>query len=249
MSYIENKYRGKISEIFEELNFNEQNLIEQLNKKSVNIVNEIARICSDLNKRINLILKKFYPEIKQMDDKLDIKSSLKFYYDLIFKLTDLIRNVENFQKIDPEYYENIIEFIYDKENLISGKYKSICAQELTAFYDQKSRNSLEKILSEKLEMRSKEYFTFGSLEEEIKKVAKIAGANSVKICPASNSDLIELNSAKSTIHYDVSNEETKDEISIKVGEEIKHYLESKNYQIVVKPGILITNIKLLFDEK
>ncbi|MFX1411753.1 MAG: hypothetical protein ACFFA6_15490, partial [Promethearchaeota archaeon] len=121
MSYIEKKYREKIHQIFEELPALEKSLIIALNKKSVKNIDEIAKLCADFNKNINLILKKYYPEIKEMNDKLDIKSTLKFYYDLIHKLTDLVRNIENFQKIDQEYYNKLIEFLYEKENLISGK--------------------------------------------------------------------------------------------------------------------------------
>ena len=84
-------------------------------------INEIAKLCADFNHNINLILKKYYPEIKAMDDKLEIKSKLKFYYDLIFYLTDLVRNIENFQKIDQEYYDKLVEFIHDKKGFFTMK--------------------------------------------------------------------------------------------------------------------------------
>ncbi len=135
MSYIEKKYNSKIKETFNKQIELEKDLIIELQRKSVNNVNEIAQLCANFNRNINLILKKYYPEIKEMKDKLQIKSTLKFYYDLIDKLTDLVRNIENFQTIDVEYYDKLIEFIDDKENLINGKYKKICSQELTAFYD------------------------------------------------------------------------------------------------------------------
>ncbi|MFX1260203.1 MAG: hypothetical protein ACFFAN_20320, partial [Promethearchaeota archaeon] len=142
MSYIEKKYLNKIKEIFEkELPPLEEYLIELLNKKSIKVIDNVAKVCADFNKNINLILKKYYPEISgymDMDEKLKIKCFLKFYYDLIDKLTDLIRNIENFQKIDENYYNFIIDFIEEKENLISGKYRLICLQELSAFYDQES---------------------------------------------------------------------------------------------------------------
>ncbi|MFX1317412.1 MAG: hypothetical protein ACFE9T_16240, partial [Promethearchaeota archaeon] len=194
MSYIEKKYREKIYQIFEELTDLEKSLIVALNKKSIKNIDEIAILCANFNKSINLILKKYYPEIKEMNDKLDIKSTLKFYYDLIYNLTDLVRNIENFQKIDQEYYNKLIEFLHNKENLISGKYKNISAQELTAFYDKSSRDNLEKILLEKLKRKSKQYFTFGTLEEEIKKIAKLAGANHVSIGAVDDSNLIDLQS-------------------------------------------------------
>ena len=74
-----------------------------------------------------------------------------------------------------------MDFIDDKNNLISGKYRYICRQELTAFYDKNSRENLEKIIAAKFERRNREFFTFGSLEEEIKKIAKVAGAEKVEI--------------------------------------------------------------------
>lgn len=246
MSYIEKKYRLKINEIFEDLPILENYLIELLNRNSVKVINEIASVCAKFNKSINLILKKYYPEIKEMKDKLEIKSFLKFYYELIAKLTDLIRNIENFQKIDPEYYDKLIEFIDNKETLINGKYKTICAKELTVFYDPTSRANLEKIISEKFLMKSKQYFTIGSLEEEIKKIAKIAGANQVLILPVEESYRKELESAESIISYTVLDDKDKT-ILHKIGTELKQYLESKNYNVVVKPSFIITNAKLFSD--
>ena len=217
-----------------------------LNKNSIAVVNDIAMLCAQFNKKINLILKKYYPEIKEMRDKLDFKSILKFYYDLINKLTDLVRNIEDFQKIDTEYYEKLIEFISDKPSLISGKYRTICTHELTAFYDKNSRANLEKILTEKLEMKSKQYFTLGSLEEEIKKIAIIAGAMNVSITPADETIREELHSANSIITFGTRDE--GDNILLnKIGEELKDYLESKKYMVVIRLGSIITDAKLNTD--
>ena len=246
MSYIEKKYRLKINEIFEDLPILENYLIELLNRNSIKVINEIASVCAKFNKSINLILKKYYPEIKEMKDKLEIKSFLKFYYELIAKLTDLVRNIINFQKIDPEYYDKLIEFIDNKETLINGKYKTICAKELTAFYDPTSRANLEKIISEKFLMKSKQYFTICSLEEEIKKIAKIAGANQVLILPVEELYRKELESAESIISYTVLDDKDK-KILHKIGTELKQYLESKNYNVVVKPSFIITDAKLFSD--
>ena len=246
MSYIEKKYYIKIQEIFESLLNLESSLLDQLNKKSVKKINEIAKLCANFNRKINLILKKYYPEIKGMSDKLAIKSTLKFYYDLIFKLTDLVRNIENIQKIDQEYYEKLIEFINEKERLISGKYKQICAQELTAFYDPNSRKNLESVLIEKIERKNRQYFTFGSLEEEIKKIGKLAGASAVVITHADELSKEDLDTAQSLIFFDIDNDQDLGLLN-NVGESIKKFLESKKYQIVVKSDYLITNAKLLPD--
>jgi hypothetical protein len=247
MSYIEKKYNAKIKEVFDQLSTLDDSLLIQLNKKSVKNINEIAKLCADFNHNINQILKKYYPEIKEMNEKLSIKSTLKFYYDLIFKLTHLVRNIENFQKIDQEYYDKLVEFINEKEILISGKYRAICAQELTAFYDQNSRQNLEKILKEKIESRSRNYFTFGSLEEEIKKIALLAGASSVIISVADQLSKEDLKSAKSIIIFDI-NEDQDFRYLTKIGEEIKKYLDSKNYESVIENGTIITDAKLLPDE-
>lgn len=246
MSYIEKKYRDKINQIFKELPLLERTLLRILNKKSVKNVDDIAKLCAEFNKNINLILKKYYPEVKEMNDKLVIKSSLKFYYDLIDKLTDLVRNIENFQKIDPKYYNNLIAFIEDKENLISGKFKTICTKELTTFYDQDSRNNLEKILAEKLKRRSREFFTFGSLEVEIKKIATISGASKIEIKPVGTLHKKELESARSIIKFVFDNAQNGEKL-FKIGEEIKKFLISKGYKVVHKQGNVITNAVLLPD--
>jgi len=246
MSYIEKKYKQKITDVFGELPSLEEDLINLLDKNSIAVIDDIAIICAQFNKKINLILKKYYPEIKEIKDKLDIKSSLKFYYDLIHKLTDLVRNVENFQKIDPEYYEKLVEFITNKQSLIFGKYRNISTQELTTFYDKNSRAKLEKILTEKIEMKSKQYFTIGSLEEEIKKIAKIAGAENVLITLADDPMRNQLKTANSVITFTVSNESII--LLRKIGEDIKDYLLSKKYHVIQSGNLIITDAKLFPDE-
>jgi hypothetical protein len=246
MSYIEKKYLDKINQIFKELPTLERALIKTLNQKSIKNIDEIAKLCAEFNKNINQILKKYYPEVKEMNDKLVIKSFLKFYYDLIDKLTDLVRNIENFQKIDQEYYNNLIAFIEDKENLISGKYKFICTKELAAFYDQESRNNLEKILVEKLKLRSREFFTFGSLEVEIKKIATNAGASKIEIMPVATLDKKELDSARSLINITLDDAQNGEKL-YKIGEEIKKFLVSKGYKVVHKHSKVITDAVLLSD--
>ena len=249
MSYIEKKYLDKINEIFNgEFPQWEEYLLELLNKKSLKAIDDIAKVCSDFNKNINLILKQYYPEIKDMDEKLNIKSTLKFYFDLIDYLVTLVRDIENFQKIPDEYYGVLIEFVEKKDILISGKYRDICRLELTCFYDNKTRENLEKILEEKLVLRSKEFFTFGSLEQEIKKIAKIAGAKEVKIKAADDSeDKLSLPSAQSVIYF---TNDLDDETTIKkISEELQRYLESKGYNVKTTSNSIITNAKLLHDKK
>lgn len=246
MSYIENKYRNKIYQIFSELPEKETYLLELLNKKSIKISEEIAKLCAHFNKNINQILKKYYPEIKNMDDKLEFKSILKFYFDLIDKLTDFIRLVENIQKIDEKYYNAMIDFIMDKENLISGKYKQICRQELTAFYDQRTRENLEKILKATLEYNSRQFFTIGPLEQEIKKLAKIAGARKIFIKKAENSYILNrTDKAQSIIKFDVDSNQIN---KMKIIEKLKKYIESKGYDVWVEGDIIITDLKLLPDQ-
>ena len=244
MSYIEKKYNNKIKGIFDNLSTLDKDLLSELNKKSVKNVNDIAILCAQFNKNINLILKKYYPEIKDMKYKLQIKSTLKFYYDLIYILTDLVRNVENYQKIDQEYYNKLIQFINDKIKLISGKYKDICAQELTAFYDQNTRDNLEKILIEKIESKTRQFFTYGSLEEEIKKIGRLSGANSVIIMVADELSREELETAQSIILFDIEELVDFKELD-KIGIEITKFLDSKRYECIVKNDTVITNAKLL----
>ena len=245
MSYIEEKYKDKINEIFrKELPQWEEYLLELFNKKSITISDNVAKTCAEVNKNINLILKKFYPEINEIDDKLEIKSQLKFYYDLLDKLTDFIRNLENFQKVDDQYYEFIIDFINDKEDLISGKYTAISRQELTAFYDKRSRDNLENILAEKLERRERQFFAMGPLEEEIKKIGRAAGASQVSIFSAEERKMGKFNiidNPQSIIHYTVLSD---DEDKLKdIGREIRAYIRSKGYEaelLIVEFSDIIT---------
>ncbi len=258
MSYIEKKYNNKITEIFNDLSAIEQDILRLFAFKSIEYSDKVAKLCALCTKNINLILKKYYPEIKQINDKLKIKPRLKFYYDLIDKLTHYIRCVEEFQKLDDQYYEAVIDFIEEKENLISGKYKEISKNELTVFYDKKTREELEKVLSEKIELGSKQFFTFGSLEEEIKKIARIAGADSVSIID--NKEIIRrsefINNPKAIIQYSVFS--LDEELLKNIGRELKEYLISKGYEAIIflleisdystdrdyLSGSVITNAKL-----
>ncbi|TFF89676.1 MAG: hypothetical protein EU548_06925, partial [Promethearchaeota archaeon] len=123
MSYIEKKYKNNIFEIFGELTCFEKDILNLLSHKSIDYVDKIAKLCAQCNKKINTILRKYYPEIKDLEDKLNIKVYLKFYYDLIDKLTDYIRHIEHFQKLDDKYYDSIIDFVLNKEILLKDKYR------------------------------------------------------------------------------------------------------------------------------
>ena len=116
----------------------------------------------------------------------------------------------------------------------------ICSRELTAFYDPQSRKNLEKILESKIASQKREFFTFGTLEEEIKKIARIAGANDVIIKSADDLDKSDLNTAQSVISYDTD--------SNKIGQVIKNFLNSKKYKVILKPRLVITDAKLFPDE-
>ncbi|MFX0048448.1 MAG: hypothetical protein ACFE8G_09825 [Candidatus Hermodarchaeota archaeon] len=233
MSYIEKKYNSRISEVFDELAKIEQDVLELFKYKSIEYSDKVAKLCALSTKNINLILKKYYPEIKQISDKLRIKSQLKFYYDLIDKMTHFIRCVEEFQKLDDQYYDAIINFINEKDYLISGKYREISSNELTVFYDKKTREKLERVLIEKIESGSKEFFNFGSLEEELKKIAKIAGADDVVIL--NDEEMLKraefINNPRAIIHYSVYS--TDEDLLKEIGRELKEYLISKGHEAVI----------------
>ena len=233
MSYIEEKYAEKILKILDNLSSVEQDIGKLLEDKTIKHSDKIATLCAQCNTDLNLILKKYYPEIKSLDSKLQIKSRMKFYFELIDKLTDFIRNIETYQKLDDKYYELIIEFIRNKEFLISGKYTDICSQELIVFYDKTTRAHLEEILGKKLMIHERQFFTLGPLEEEIKKIANIAGADEVAIFK--DKDMINrlnfIENPSSLIYYSVYSED--EELLKEIGTEIKKYLVSKGYEAMI----------------
>lgn len=263
MSYIEKKYNSKISEVFDELAKIEQDILELFKFKSIEYSDKVAKLCALSTKNINLILKKYYPEIKQINDKLRIKSQLKFYFDLIDKMTHFIRCVEEFQKLDNQYYDSIINFINEKEYLISGKYREICSNELTVFYDKKTREELERILTEKIELGSRQFFTFGALEAEIKKIARIAGADEVVIF--NNEEILQrakfIKNPRAIIHYSVYSAD--EDLLKEIGKQVKNYLILKGYEAIIflleiidnsqdrelLTGSVITSAKLIPDNE
>lgn len=245
MSYIEKKYRKKIFEIFDDLEESDQILLELIKQKSLKKADEISSELAIVNKNLNLILGKYYPEIKELDEKMEIKSVMKFYYDMLDKFTNFVRNVEEFKQLDERYYDSIIEFINDKEELINNKYKRIVSQELTNFYDKKSRENLEKILTSKLEAKDRKFFTIGPLEGEIKKIAKINGAAEISFNPPEEMHRAQMEDAKTIISF-TPKEENKDQEEI--GMKIKDFLLTKNYKaILTSDSDLITNVNLLND--
>ena len=233
MSFIEEKYTKKILKILDDLSSVDQDIRELLEDKTIKHSDKIATLCAQCNKDLNLILKKYYPEIKDLDYKLQIKSRMKFYFELIDKLTDFIRNIENFQKIDDSYYELIIDFIRNKESLISGKFTEICSQELIVFYDKTTRANLEEILEKKLMIHDRKFFTIGPLEEEIKKIATLAGADEVTIF--NDEEMITrlkfIENPRSIIYYSVYSED--EELLKEIGTELKIYLVSKGYEAII----------------
>jgi len=243
MSYIEKKYLKKINNTFEELAGIDEELLDLIEYRSINKSDEVAKSLANLNKKINLILRKYYPEIKEMDEKLKIKSRLKFYYDLLDKLTDFIRNVEEFRNLDDKYFQFLIDFIQEREELIDSKYKGIATRELTSFYDKKSRENLEKILESKLKLRNHEYFTFGSLEQEVQ---KISGVHSLLIKSADPHHKEILDSAETIIIIKTKESFEKGDLHI-VLNKLKYFLESKGYEVDISQNFLITNIKLFID--
>ena len=245
MSYIEKKFRNEITLVFEELSSMEKGLMALLEQNSLRKTEEIAKICSELVKKINLILKKFYPEIKNIEDKIIIKSSLRFYYDLIEKLTTYIRHVENFRQIDENVFNSLKKHIYDKKKLIGGKFKELATRELTTFYNPKAREELESILEEKIKTKEREFFTFGTFEQEIKKKARLAGATEIMIFTASSEEREKINFAQSLIHFKINKND--DDLLEKVGNEIQSFLLSKGYKVKLDRDKLFTDARLLPD--
>lgn len=257
VSFIEKRNREQIHQIFEQLKPIEDTVADLLSQHSLKVVDDVATNCATINKNVNDVLK-LYPEIKDMGEKIEIKAILQFYYDCIDKLIDFVRHVEQFDKLHEDYYDAIVDFVEEKEDLIKIKYKPIATQELIAFYDEGKRNALESILEDKLTNKDHEFFTFGSLEQEIKKIARTAGADLVSILSAKSlkdSGLFDpldlLEGAKSIISYAIAysgntlrraelrGENESDEFLnihferfIAVNKELHDYIASKKYKTV-----------------
>ena len=105
MSYIEKKYLEKINEIFDQLSILDDEIFEVIKERSIKHEDKFASLCASVNKQVNIILKKYYPDIKELDDKLDIKSKLKYYYELIDKLTASL-NVDRVEEKDFKLRDN-----------------------------------------------------------------------------------------------------------------------------------------------
>ena len=110
-------------------------------------------------------------------------------------------------------------------------------EQLLKLLEERGKKALEQarktVLEEKIEMGSKQFFTYGSLEAEIKKIARIAGADEVAIF--NNEEMLRraefINNPRAIINYSVY---YKDEELLKeIGRELKEYLISKGYEAVI----------------
>ena len=59
MSYIEKKYRNKITEVFDDLSAIEQDILRLFAAKSIKFSDKIAKLCALCTKNVNLILRKY----------------------------------------------------------------------------------------------------------------------------------------------------------------------------------------------
>jgi len=139
----------EIFAIFNSLETQESELIYIFEKHSIKTTDEIAKSCAHISNSINIILK-LYPGITEMNDKVKIKAHLKFYYELITKLMHFLKSVENFQQISEEYYDQIIEFLENRNILINGKYTSLTKNELDTFYSDEKKKEIEFFLEKRL---------------------------------------------------------------------------------------------------
>jgi hypothetical protein len=82
-------------------------------------------------------------------------------------------------------------------------------------------------------IHERQFFTLGPLEEEIKKVATLAGADEVVIFK--DRDMINqlnfIENPQSLIYYSVYSE--NEELLMEIGTEIKTYLVSKGYEAMI----------------
>ena len=83
----------------------------------------------------------------------------------------------------------------------------------------------------------------GPLEEEIKKIVKIAGVSKVIIKKVENSSFPDIpHNAKSIIQFGIESDQVN---KMKVIDEIKKYIESKGHQVWVEENMIFTDLKLL----
>ncbi len=139
----------EIFAIFNSLETQESELIYIFEKHSIKTTDEIAKSCAIVSNSVNSILK-LYPDITEMNDKVKIKAHLKFYYELITKLMHFLKLVENFQQISEEYYDQIIEFLENRNILINGKYTNLAKNELDTFYSEEKKKEIEFFLEKRL---------------------------------------------------------------------------------------------------
>lgn len=105
-------------------------------------INEYAGLVARYSQEINAMLK-IYPNKQIWEEKIDIKSELKFSYDFLNMLVNIIRKLELNVHLDVQTLNQAIEYINNREQLIKSTYRSLAIEELESFFDPQIRERLE----------------------------------------------------------------------------------------------------------
>ncbi|MHA1679457.1 MAG: hypothetical protein ACTSUE_00460 [Promethearchaeota archaeon] len=121
-------------------------------------VNAFAADIARYNSQLNRALKE-YPSISYKEDpngKLIAKAAIKYAYDFLDLLLDIMKNLEVVGTMTEKMEGRIQlldEFIWHKEILIQSTYIPAARDELEAFHDPNKRKHLEEKLSRMLKKK------------------------------------------------------------------------------------------------
>ncbi len=129
------------------LTFLENELLSVINSEIISFSDILAKYFQELNR----LLVEYNSISYEMDPlhKITAKAVLKYSYEISTQCTNILRFIEQNSSLNPPILEDVEKlkyFIDKKSEIIQTIYTPVAKKELTAFYSEKFRSSLDSAL-------------------------------------------------------------------------------------------------------
>ena len=127
-------------------------LLDAMNKQGDNLdpetINHYARLIGNYSQKINETLKQYHTITKRAE-KLQSKARLKYAYDFLQILLELLKCVEMTNRLNQSLHEVLCELYNKQDDLLETQYFIAAKRELDVFNNPQLRTALEQDLAKK----------------------------------------------------------------------------------------------------
>jgi hypothetical protein len=141
--------------IFEQLRPLELRISKYLDVNMANLIvsegyiSSYASMVADYNHEINIALKEYHT-FEGIGIKIEAKALLKFSYDYIHLLLQLLKILQASFIIDLQLHKEIHETCHNKDELLKTTYIPLAEKEMELFYSPEVRKNLNDFLNRKI---------------------------------------------------------------------------------------------------